>query len=179
MRKVTSTEASRDRLKADIIRAMRLRRPVTVTYTRANGSEILRTIEPYTLTQNSTGDDYVRAMDRPTADRPEAEVRSFRLDRIKAYTVGGNKSRHLYPVPVSKPKSGVPTKAEVKRAAEYAAADRPTPLTVRSMTVRRRPAQPVVVRHLAHMLLASDPESPAGLAADRAVDRMFPGRNVA
>jgi predicted DNA-binding transcriptional regulator YafY len=119
-----------DRLHRDIVKAMRLRRPVTVSYTRANGSETVRTIEPYMITRNKDGDAYVRVMDRESK-----KSRSFRLDRISAYTVGGNKSRHTLEVPESTPRSNVPTKAETKRAAVYAAADRPTPETVRLHSV--------------------------------------------
>jgi predicted DNA-binding transcriptional regulator YafY len=135
-----------DRLHRDIVKAMRLRRPVTVSYTRANGSETVRTIEPFMITRNKDGAPYVRVMDRESG-----EARTFRLDRISAYTVGGNKSRHLLEVPESKPKSGVPTKAETQRATAYAAADRPTPETVRQVAehgARVFPVGPIAVRHL-------------------------------
>jgi predicted DNA-binding transcriptional regulator YafY len=67
-----------------IVRAMREHRAVAVVYTRANGSETVRTIEPYALTRNkTTGDRYVRAMDRQSG-----ETRTFRLDRIAAYGLG-------------------------------------------------------------------------------------------
>jgi predicted DNA-binding transcriptional regulator YafY len=119
-----------DKLFRNIVRAMKLRRPVTIIYTRANGSVTRRVVEPWMITKNQDGDRYFRAMDRPTADRPTAEPRTFRLDRIVSYTVHGSKSRHRYPVPASKPRSNVPTAAETRRAAELAKADRPTPLTV-------------------------------------------------
>lgn len=115
-----------DRLHSHMIKAMRLRRAVTISYTRENGSTTVRTIEPYMITRNKDGNPYVRVMDRESG-----EARTFRLDRIGAYTVHGNKSRHTLEVPESKPKSGVPTKAETARAAKYAAADHPTPETVR------------------------------------------------
>lgn len=144
MRKATDP----DRLKADILKAMRLRRPMTLTYTRANGSVTVRTVEPYMFTKNADKDPYFRAMDREST-----EPRTFRLDRIVAYTVHGNKSRHLLTVPESKPKSGVPTAAETKRAAVYAREDieqRPTPLTV----ARRLPARTIAVRPLHQSPLA-------------------------
>lgn len=121
------TDADQDRLFADLTKAMRMRRPVAITYTRANGSETVRSIEPFMITRNKDGDRYVRAMDRQSK-----ESRTFRLDRIKAYTVGGHKSRFLLEHPeTDKPSREVPTQAEIKRARQYAAADRPTPETIR------------------------------------------------
>jgi len=66
-----------------IVRAMREQRPVTVEYTRANGSKTTRTVEPYMITRNKAGDRYVRAMDWQSE-----ESRTFRLDRITAYGLG-------------------------------------------------------------------------------------------
>lgn len=143
MKKATN----QDKVFADIVKAMRLRRPVTMTYTRANGTTTVRTVEPYRLTKNGSGDPYFRAMDRESG-----ESRSFRLDRIQTYTIGGHKSRFLLETPEPKPAAETPSKAEMKRAAEYAKADRmerPTPLTVaRRLPVRRVPARPIHVAHL-------------------------------
>lgn len=153
-----------DRLHSHMIKAMRLRRAVTISYTRENGSTTVRTIEPYMITRNKNGDPYVRVMDRESK-----ESRSFRLDRIGAYTVHGNKSRHTLEVPESKPKSGVPTKAETQRAAVYAAADRPTPETVRQ-GVQVFPAGPISVHPLG-VLALTGPERGAMMDRQRRAAR--------
>jgi hypothetical protein len=56
--------------------------PVTITYTRADGTETVRTIEPTGLKVTKAGDTLVLAMDRLSGEK-----RSFRLDRVSAYTV--------------------------------------------------------------------------------------------
>lgn len=67
-----------------VVRAMREQRPLTVRYTRANGSHTTRTVEPYAITRNkATGDRYVRAMDWQSG-----ESRTLRLDRVDAYGLG-------------------------------------------------------------------------------------------
>jgi predicted DNA-binding transcriptional regulator YafY len=72
-------------------RAMRERRTLVIVYTRENGSETVRTVEPFTTTRNkTTGDRYVRAMDRQSK-----ESRTFRLDRITAYALGPADSHRL------------------------------------------------------------------------------------
>ncbi|MGW2720837.1 WYL domain-containing protein [Streptomyces sp. NPDC001492] len=65
-----------------LIKALDAKHPVTITYTKADGTETLRTIEIFNVIVSHAGDILVRAMDRETG-----EVRSFRLDRIQAYTV--------------------------------------------------------------------------------------------
>lgn len=77
MRKIRTAEQARTAVK----HAMRLHRPMTISYTRANGSDTVRTIEPYALTRNADGDWYVRAMDRTSG-----ESRTWRLDRVSAIT---------------------------------------------------------------------------------------------
>lgn len=66
-----------------VVRAMREQRPLTIKYTRANGSHTVRTVEPLALTRNKNGDRYVRTIDWKTGEK-----RTFRLDRITAYGVG-------------------------------------------------------------------------------------------
>jgi len=66
-----------------VIRAMREQRPLTLDYTRANGSSTTRTVEPYAITRNKNGDRYVRAMDWQSG-----ESRTLRLDRVDAYGFG-------------------------------------------------------------------------------------------
>lgn len=129
-----------DRLHRDIIKAMRRQRPVTISYTRQDGSDTVRTVEPYMISRNKDGDLYIRAMDRQSK-----EARTFRLDRIDAYTVGAHRSRFLLEVPTPSEKSGVPTKAETLRAAQYAAADR-RELADRGVQVM--PSGPITSAHL-------------------------------
>lgn len=62
--------------------AVRRQRPVTITYVNAEGDELVRTIEPHSLRTTKAGDVIVKALDRKSA-----EHRSFRLDRVLAYTV--------------------------------------------------------------------------------------------
>ncbi|WP_097865950.1 WYL domain-containing protein [Streptomyces sp. rh34] len=56
--------------------------PVTITYTKADGTETIRTIEIYDTRTTKAGDIILKAMDRETG-----ESRTFRLDRIQAYTI--------------------------------------------------------------------------------------------
>jgi len=63
--------------------------PVTVTYTRQDGSVTVRTIEVYEFTRNKAGDRYVKAMVRASGpkDSPAGELRSFRIDRVVSLTI--------------------------------------------------------------------------------------------
>jgi predicted DNA-binding transcriptional regulator YafY len=56
--------------------------PVTITYTKADGTTTVRTIETYDIVTTKAGHITLKAMDRETGER-----RTFRLDRIQAYTV--------------------------------------------------------------------------------------------
>lgn len=78
MRKTTDTQI----IRTAIVKAIAKQQPVTISYTSASGRDIVRTIEPYALTQSKAGDTLVKTMDREAGD-----YRSFRLDRISAYTV--------------------------------------------------------------------------------------------
>lgn len=66
---------------ADMYRAMDRRHPVTITYTKADGSETVRTVELAEIRTTKAGDVILRA-----ADRQSGELRTFRADRIQAYT---------------------------------------------------------------------------------------------
>ncbi|MGW1071537.1 WYL domain-containing protein [Streptomyces sp. NPDC002537] len=66
----------------DLARAMDRQQPVTVTYTKADGTETVRTIEIYDIRTTKAGDLIVKAMDRQSGDS-----RTFRLDRLISYTV--------------------------------------------------------------------------------------------
>jgi predicted DNA-binding transcriptional regulator YafY len=73
-----------------LITALDKTQPVTITYIKADGSETIRTIEIYDITVSQAGDILIKAMDRETG-----ESRTFRLDRIQAYTV----HRTAYTIP--------------------------------------------------------------------------------
>jgi predicted DNA-binding transcriptional regulator YafY len=86
---ITASETTEQTL-ARLIRAMDHQHPVTVTYTKADGTETLRTIEIYDITTSKAGDIVIKAMDRTSGEK-----RSFRLDRISHYSV----HRTAYTVP--------------------------------------------------------------------------------
>lgn len=94
MKKVSSTEQAFTLL----TRAARKGHPVTVSYTREDGSQTVRTIEVYAITRNKAGDRYAKAMVR--TENPAGELRSFRLDRITAVTE--HRTRYLLTVPAPK-----------------------------------------------------------------------------
>ena len=65
-----------------LIKALDAKHPVTITYTKADGTETIRTIEIADVIVTAAGDIVLRAAARDTQ-----EMRSFRIDRIEAYTV--------------------------------------------------------------------------------------------
>lgn len=65
-----------------LIKALDAHHPVTITYVKADGTTTVRTIELYDVVVSAAGDILLKAMDRETG-----ESRSFRLDRLVAYTV--------------------------------------------------------------------------------------------
>lgn len=67
---------------ADLCRAADRRQAVTITYTKATGEESVRTIEIHDIRTTKAGDLILRA-----ADRQSGEMRTFRVDRIQAYTL--------------------------------------------------------------------------------------------
>lgn len=67
---------------ARLHKAVRRGHPVTTTYVKADGEEVVRTIEPRSLKTTQAGDVIVKALDRKSG-----EHRSFRLDRVRTYTV--------------------------------------------------------------------------------------------
>lgn len=66
---------------ADFYRAIDRQQPVTITYTKSDGTTSVRTVEPYDLRTTKTGDVTLVGMDRETGER-----RTFRIDRISTYT---------------------------------------------------------------------------------------------
>ena len=85
----TATETTA-RTTTRLIKAMDSQHPVTITYTKADGSETIRTIEIYDIKVTKAGDTLLLTMDRESGEK-----RSFRVDRIQAYTV----HRTAYTVP--------------------------------------------------------------------------------
>lgn len=79
--KHTSRQTS-EKTTADMYRAMDARRPVTLTYTKADGTETVRTIEIFDIRTTKAGAVIIKAMDRQSG-----ESRTWRIDRIQAYTL--------------------------------------------------------------------------------------------
>lgn len=93
--------------------AVRKARPVTVTYVTAEGEETVRTIEPRSVQATKGGDVIVKALDRKSGLH-----RSFRADRIRAYTTHRTSFLVGEPVRVLDTETG---KARTISAADYAA----------------------------------------------------------
>lgn len=79
--KITARQTT-TRTLTDLNRAWDRRHPVTITYTKADGTETIRTIEIYDIRTTKAGDLTIKAMDRQSG-----ESRTFRVDRIRAYTI--------------------------------------------------------------------------------------------
>lgn len=71
-----------DKVLADIRKAIRKGLPVTLDYGLRGENGTLRTVELYEECVNKSGEIYFRGMDRTTG-----LPRSWRMDRIRAYTV--------------------------------------------------------------------------------------------
>ncbi|MFI5687883.1 WYL domain-containing protein [Streptomyces sp. NPDC051636] len=65
-----------------LITALDKQQPITITYTKADGTETIRTIELYDIVVSAAGDILLKSMDRDSQ-----ESRSFRLDRLVSYTI--------------------------------------------------------------------------------------------
>lgn len=113
-----------------ITKAARREQPVTITYTKADGEETVRTIEPTGLKLTKAGDTLIVAMDRLSGEK-----RSFRLDRVSAYTV--HRTRRTV-----RTEAPAPSKAELFEAFKASRpAGRPVPAS---------PVQDRQVRHTRH-----------------------------
>lgn len=77
-----------------LIKALDAKHPVTITYTKADGTETIRTIELADIIVTNAGDIVLRAADRDTQ-----EMRSFRIDRIQTYTV--HRTSYLVELPAA------------------------------------------------------------------------------
>lgn len=71
-----------DTMISKLHKAVRKEQPATVSYVKADGEETVRTIEPRSLKVTKSGDVIVKAVDRKSG-----EHRTFRTDRVTAYTV--------------------------------------------------------------------------------------------
>jgi predicted DNA-binding transcriptional regulator YafY len=96
--KLTKNQTA-ERTLTDLYRAMDRQQPVTITYTKADGTETIRTIEAYDIRTTTKGDVIIKAMDRASG-----ESRTFRADRIQAYTT----HRTAYVVPREQPTTARP-----------------------------------------------------------------------
>lgn len=73
-----------------LIKAMDRQHPVTLTYTEENGDIVVRTVEIYDFAVSEAGNVLVKLVKRGSG-----EHRTYRLDRITAYTV--HRTRYLMP----------------------------------------------------------------------------------
>lgn len=78
--KLTKNQTA-SRTLADMYRALDRKHPVTITYVKADGTTTVRTIELTEIRTTKAGAVILRA-----ADRQSGELRTWRLDRIEAYT---------------------------------------------------------------------------------------------
>lgn len=81
-----------------LIKALDRQHPVTITYVKADETTTVRTIEVYDIAVSAAGDILLKAMDRETG-----ESRSFRLDRLIAYTVHRTEYVIAHPADDDKP----------------------------------------------------------------------------
>jgi predicted DNA-binding transcriptional regulator YafY len=79
--KLTKNQTEQATLTA-MYRALDRKHPVTITYVKADGTVTVRTIEIHDIRTTKAGQVILRAADRATG-----EMRTFRLDRIQAYTI--------------------------------------------------------------------------------------------
>lgn len=129
--KLTKNQTTETTLAA-LLRAADRRHPVTISYLKEekdqNGRktgrlvETVRTIETYDTVTTKAGNITLKAMDRETGER-----RTFRLDRIVAYTI--HRTTYLVPVPADEtraPAPAVPATPAALVAYELARDERPT-----------------------------------------------------
>lgn len=115
--RITSKQDSAKTL-TDLARAMDRQQPVTITYTKADGSTTIRTIELYDLKTTSKGHVIARAADRQTG-----EMRTWRLDRIVSYTC--HRGRYTVVLPEAPAVAPAPSSPAALVAYEIARDERP------------------------------------------------------
>jgi predicted DNA-binding transcriptional regulator YafY len=118
--KLTKNQSD-SRTLADMYRALDRQHPATITYIKADGSQTVRTIEIAEVRTTKAGDIILRA-----ADRTSGELRTFRADRIKAYTI--HRTTYLVDLPhaETRPAPVAPTTQAALTAFEIARDERPT-----------------------------------------------------
>ncbi len=79
-----------------LLKAMDREHPVTISYVKADGSLTVRTVEAYDVHTTKAGDIVIKAMDRESG-----ESRTWRLDRIQAYSIHRTSYRTVKPAPVN------------------------------------------------------------------------------
>jgi predicted DNA-binding transcriptional regulator YafY len=97
--KLTKNQTEQTTLAA-MYRAAGRRHPITITYVKADGTQTIRTIEIHDIRTTRAGAIVLRAADRQTG-----EMRTFRLDRIQAYTI------HRTAYTVALPETDAPARA--------------------------------------------------------------------
>lgn len=83
-------------LRHRLVKAIAKGQPVTLTYIKKDGSETLRTVELYEFFTTMEGHLVIRGMDRQSK-----QPRTWRTDRIKAFTFH-RQGRRMLPVPATK-----------------------------------------------------------------------------
>lgn len=101
----------------DIRLAMTLHRPVTIDYTKGDGTRVIRVVEPFEIVDRDDAEKrpFFRAMDRQSHD-----FRTFRFDRVHAYRVAGARGRFRVPRPEPVPEVSPETSPAVDLDAEWA-----------------------------------------------------------
>jgi predicted DNA-binding transcriptional regulator YafY len=89
--KLTKNQTTEQTLTA-MCRALDRKHPVTITYVKADGTVTVRTIEIADIRTTKAGAVILRAADRQTG-----ELRTWRLDRIQAYTT--HRTEYLVSLP--------------------------------------------------------------------------------
>jgi predicted DNA-binding transcriptional regulator YafY len=119
--KLTKNQTEQATLTA-LLRAADRRHPVTITYTKADGTTTVRTIEIAECRTTKQGAIILRA-----ADRQSGELRTWRLDRIQAYTI--HRTAYTVTLPDAEhpaPALPAPTTPAALVAYEIARDERPT-----------------------------------------------------
>lgn len=89
-----STPQDAQRLVDYLYYAIDQRVPMTLVYSKADGSLTARKVEPYGVEISAEGATFMRVMDRRTG-----EPRCFRLDRIHGYSLHYKKGEDVIPNP--------------------------------------------------------------------------------
>lgn len=141
-----------DATAARVHSAVRRQRPVTISYVTGEGEETVRTIEPRSVQTTKNGDLIVKALDR------KSELhRTFRLDRVTAYTVHRTRFLVAEPVRTTDPETGRPvTLSARENAAQVLRASKPVPVVTD--------------------IYSTDPETAAAMEAPEAVQHLIAER---